>query len=82
MNQPKPKRVVKTLSIRIPEELYLEASQWGIDKSHPSLNAAIIELINTGLKSMQEKDRIVSQFILEYVSTEKLKELIDGTVKT
>ena len=82
MNQPKPKRAVKTLSIRIPEDQYIEASQWGIDKGFPSLNAAIIQLMKAGLESEKEKDSAVGQFILEYIPHEKLKELMNGTVKT
>lgn len=78
MNQPKPKKVVKTLSIRIPESLYLEASQWGIDKGFPSLNAAIISLISAGLKAQADEDAIVSQFILEIIPKNKLQEIING----
>lgn len=78
MNQPKPKKVVKTLSIRIPESLYLEASQWGIDKEFPSLNAAIISLISAGLKAQADEDAIVSQFILEIIPKNKLEEIING----
>lgn len=78
MNQPKPKKVVKTLSIRIPESLYIEASQWGIDKGFPSLNAAIIDLVTAGLKAQAEQDAIVSQFILEIIPQEKLEEIING----
>jgi len=78
MNQSKPKKVVKTLSIRIPVDLYLEASQWGIDKGFPSLNAAVIDLMTSGLKAEREQDDIVSQFILEIIPADKLKEIIDG----
>ena len=78
MNQSTPRKPVKTLSIRIPEELYLEAGQWGIDRGFPSLNAAIIELITTGLQTRKENDELIGQFIIEIIPKDRLKELIDG----
>lgn len=78
MNQDKPKQRVKTLSIRIPEALYLTVSQYAIDNDMPSMNAAIISLITNGLEVMNSKDATISQFILELIPEEKLKELING----
>lgn len=78
MNQDKPKQAVKTLSIRIPEKLYLTVSQYVLDNDIPSMNAAIIGLITAGLDITKERDQIISQFVLEFVPKEKLKELIDG----
>jgi hypothetical protein len=77
MNQSKPKEV-RTLSIRIPMDLYLNVSQHGIDKDLPSLNSAVIALLSAGLEVTSERDKILSQFILEVVPPEKLKEIISG----
>ena len=77
MNQSKPKEV-RTLSIRIPMDLYLNLSQYGIDKDLPTLNSAVIALLTAGLDVTLERDKILSQFILEVVPSEKLKEIIDG----
>lgn len=77
MNQNKPKEL-RTLSIRIPIDLYLSVSQHGIDKDLPSLNAAVIALLLAGLDVNAEKDSILSQFILEVIPVEKLKEIMNG----
>ena len=78
MNQDKPKQRVKTLSIRIPEALYLTVSQYALDNKMPSMNAAIISLITNGIDIMGSKSEHITQFILELIPEEKLKELIDG----
>ena len=78
MNQDKPKQRVKTLSIRIPDSLYLTVSQYAIDNDMPSMNAAIISLITNGLEVMGTKDDIIKGFILEMIPGDKLKEMIDG----
>lgn len=78
MNQDKPKQEVKTLSIRIPEKLYLTVSQYVLDNKMSSMNSAIIALISGGLTAMQDKDRVITQFILELVPKEKLQELMNG----
>lgn len=77
MNQDKPKEV-RTLSIRIPMDLYLDVSQHALDNDSSSLNAAIIDLITHGLRAEQEESRIISKFILEVVPQEKLKEIMNG----
>lgn len=78
MNQDKPKQRVKTLSIRIPEGLYLTVSQYAIDNDMPSMNAAIISLITNGLEVMGDRNSAISQFILELIPEEKLEEIING----
>lgn len=78
MHQQTPKQEVKTLSIRIPLELYLVVSQYALDKELPSLNAAIIDLITAGIDVTKEKDTIISQFIMEFIPLEQLEKLIDG----
>jgi len=78
MNHDKPKQRVKTLSIRIPEALYLTVSQYAIDNDMPSMNAAIISLITNGLHAVSSKDDTITQFILELIPREKLEELING----
>lgn len=78
MNQDKPKQRVKTLSIRIPEVLYLTVSQYAIDNDLPSMNAAIISLITNGLEVMGDKDSAITQFILELIPQHKLEEIING----
>ena len=74
MNQNEP----KTLSIRIPFDLYLKVSQHALDKDLKSLNAAIIDLLESGLALVQERESIISQFILEVVPANKLKEIMNG----
>ena len=59
-------------------DLYLNVSQHALDSESPSLNAAIISLITQGLNSEQEKAKIISQFILEVVPKDKLKEIMNG----
>jgi hypothetical protein len=78
MHQEKPKQEVKTLSIRIPLELYVTISQHTLDKDLPSLNAAIIDLVKTGIRASGEKNTIISEFIVEFVAPEKLKELMNA----
>lgn len=82
MNQNKPKHEVRTLSIRIPIELYVGISQYAIDKDLPSLNAAIIDLIQSGITLTQDRDSILSQFIIEIVPRDTLERLINGDTKT
>ena len=78
MHQQKPKEGVKTLSIRIPTALYLTISQYALDNDHPSMNAAIIELLASGIAVEKEKGSIIGQFSLEVVPKDKLKEIING----
>lgn len=78
MHQDKPKQGVKTLSIRIPLDLYLTISQHALDEQLPSLNAAIIDLVKTGIDTTQEKEKIISQFIIEFVDKQTLRKIIDG----
>ena len=80
MNQSKPKQEVRTLSIRIPIELYVGISQHAIDKDLPSLNAAIIDLIESGITLIEERDSVISNFILEIVPRDTLENLINGTI--
>ena len=79
MNHDKPKQAVKTLSIRIPEKLYLMVSQYALDHEMPSMNAAIISLVTSGLSSTEERESIIGQFILELVPREKMEEIINGS---
>ncbi len=78
MHQDKPKQEVKTLSIRVPLELYLTVSQYALDEDLASLNAAIIELVRTGIDTTLEKERIISQFIIDIVPKETLEKLARG----
>ena len=78
MHQEKPKEAVKTLSIRIPLDLYLKISQYALDEDLASLNAAIVSLVKSGLDSTNEKNTIISQFIIEVVPKETLERLING----
>lgn len=79
MNQNKPKQEVRTLSIRIPIDLYVGISQHALEKDLPSLNAAIIDLIENGIDVTEERSKILSQFILQVVPREELEKLINGT---
>jgi hypothetical protein len=78
MNQKEPRQEVKTLSIRIPIELYVKVSQYALDNELPSLNGAIVDLMNSGLEANTERDKIISQFVLEFVPKETLEKLING----
>ena len=78
MHQDKPKQEVKTLSIRIPLELYMTVSQYAIDKDSPSLNAAIIDLVRAGIDQTSAKDRAVRDFLIERIPAEELEKLIRG----
>ncbi len=82
MNQEKPKQQVKTLSIRIPEDLYLAVSQYALDQELPSINAAVTSLLNNGLRVTGDKESAISEFILELIPEQRLKELASGTIKT
>lgn len=76
MHQEKPKQSVKTLSIRIPYELYMAVSQYALDNELPSLNAAATELITAGVQTAEDHEKIISQFILEFIPKEQLDKLI------
>ncbi len=78
MNQKEPKQEVKTLSIRIPLELYVTISQYALDNDLPSLNSAIVDLMKAGLDSNADKASIISQFVLEFVPKEVLEKMING----
>ena len=78
MHQDKPKQEVKTLSIRIPLELYLVISQYTLDADFPSLNSAIISLIKSGLSEGEERENIIGRYILNIVPKEELEKLING----
>ena len=78
MHQDKPKQGVKTLSIRIPLDLYLTISQYALDEQLPSLNAALIDLLKTGIDTTQEREKIISQFIIEFIPKETLEKIING----
>lgn len=78
MNQKEPKQEVKTLSIRIPVQLYIKVSQYALDNELPSLNGAIVDLMTAGLETTAEHDKIISQFVLEFVPRERLEKLING----
>lgn len=78
MNQKEPKQEVKTLSIRIPLELYVTISQYALDNDLPSLNSAIVDLMKAGLDSNADKESIISQFVLEFVPKEVLEKMING----
>ena len=81
MNQEKPKQRVKTLSIRIPESLYLTISQYVLDNDLPSINSAVISLVNRGIRGTEESENAVSEFILELIPQDKLQELANGIKK-
>ena len=78
MHQDKPKQQVKTLSIRIPLELYLVISQYTLDEDFPSLNSAIISLIKSGLSVDEERENIIGRFLLDIVPKEEMEKLING----
>lgn len=78
MNQEKPKEGVRTLSIRIPKSLYVKVSQYALDTKQPSMNAGIMELVENGLQVTQDRNQIISNFFMEIIPMEKLKELSNG----
>lgn len=78
MHQDKPRQEVKTLSIRIPLQLYVTISQYALDKDLSSLNAAIIELVKGGLTETSGRDQVIRDFIVELLPVDELEKLIRG----
>lgn len=60
------------------EELYMQVTQYGVEKNNPSLNATVAELLASGLKAKVNEKIVLSNFILETVDKELLKDIIDG----
>ncbi len=75
--QPKSKKMVNTLSVRLPPELYNQVAEIALEKT-TTLNSVFIELIQAGLVRKDMEQQILENFIISVVSPEKLKELING----
>lgn len=79
MNQTKPKskKVVNTLSVRLPPEIYNQIAEIALDRGD-TLNSVFIEMVSAGLEQKAVEQQILQDFILQYVPQERLKELIHG----
>ena len=75
--QPKPKKVVNTLSVRLPPELYNQVAEIALEQG-ATLNSVFIELVDSGLNYKQKERQILENFIISVISEDKLKELIHG----
>lgn len=75
--QPKLKKVVNTLSVRLPPDLYNQVAEIALD-SNSTLNSVFIELVDSGLNFKEREQQILENFILSVVTPERLKELIHG----
>jgi predicted DNA-binding protein len=79
--QPKSKKVVNTLSVRLPPELYNRIAEIALERGD-TLNSVFIEMVGTGLDRKIVEERILQDFILTYIPQERLKELIHGRQET
>lgn len=75
--QPKPKKVVNTLSVRLPPELYNRIAEIALDRGE-TLNSVFIEMVGAGLDRKVQEQQILQDFIFNHIPREKLKELIHG----
>lgn len=78
--QPKQKKVVNTLSVRLPPNLYNQVAEIALERG-TTLNSVFIELVDSGLNFKDRERQILENFILSIVSEEKLKELTNGQAK-
>lgn len=79
MNQrtPRQKKVVNTLSVRLPPELYNQVAEIALEKGD-TLNSVFIDLVTKGLKQSTDMQRAVEDFVISIVSPERMKELLNG----
>lgn len=75
--QPKSKKVVNTLSVRLPPELYSKIAEIALDRND-TLNSVFIEMVEAGLDGKAAERQIIEDFILTVVTRERMKELIHG----
>lgn len=75
--QPKLKKVVNTLSVRLPPELYNRIAEIALDRGE-TLNSVFIEMVEAGLDRKAAEEQIIQDFILTVIPQEKLRELIHG----
>jgi predicted DNA-binding protein len=75
--QPKVKKVVNTLSVRLPPELYNRIAEIALERND-TLNSVFIEMVSAGLDKKASEQQVLQDFIFQYVPQEKLKELIHG----
>lgn len=80
-SQPKPKKVVNTLSVRLPPELYNRIAEIALERID-TLNSVFIEMVEAGLDRKAIEAQVIQDFVLSVVSPEKLKELMNGKPKT
>ncbi len=76
-SQPKPKKPVNTLSVRLPPELYNKIAEMALDRGE-TLNSVFIEMVHLGLDRKSNEEAVIQRFITEIVPQERLKELING----
>ena len=75
--EPRTKKVVNTLSVRLPPEIYNQIAEIALERGD-TLNSVFIEMVGAGLERKAAEAQILSEFILQYVPQERLKELIHG----
>jgi predicted DNA-binding protein len=75
--QPKHKKVVNTLSVRLPPDLYNKVAEIALERG-TTLNSVFIELVDSGLNFKAREQQILENFIVSVVTPERLKELING----
>lgn len=79
MNQktPRQKKVVNTLSVRLPPELYNQIAEIALEKGD-TLNSVFINVVTKGLERSADNQRAIEDFVISVVSPERMKELIHG----
>jgi len=76
-SQPKPKKVVNTLSVRLPPELYNRIAEIALERND-TLNSVFIEMVEAGLDRKTAETKVLQDFFLQHIPHDKLKELING----
>lgn len=75
--QPKPKKVVNTLSVRLPPELYNQVAEIALERGD-TLNSVFTEMVAAGLNQKASEQQVLEDFIIQHIPRDKLKELING----
>lgn len=76
-SQPKLKKQVNTLSVRLPPELYNKIAEMALERGE-TLNSVFIEMVQLGLDRKSSEELIIQTFITNIIPQERLKELING----
>lgn len=83
MNQrtPRQKKVVNTLSVRLPPDLYNKIAEIALERGD-TLNSVFIETVQKGLERNVDTQRAIEDFVISIVTPERMRELIHGRTPT